>query len=76
MVSLEILFVLLCFRTKTKWWKFCLSYYVSGQKPSGGATGHAKRAGRWPDLKFDDYTKNSSDLQSKFKNQPQNNSRA
>jgi hypothetical protein len=57
-----------------------LSYYVPGQKPDGGAighaTGHAKKAGRRPDPKFDDYTQNSSDLQSKFKNQPQNNSRA
>jgi hypothetical protein len=26
-------------------WNFCLSYYVPGQKPGGGATGHAKRAG-------------------------------
>jgi hypothetical protein len=53
-----------------------LSYYVPGQKPGGGTTGHAKRAGRRPDPKFDDYTQNSSDLQSKFKNQSQNNSRA
>jgi hypothetical protein len=53
-----------------------LSYYVPGQKLGGGATGHAKMAGRRPDLKFDDYTQNSSDLQSKFKNQPENNSRA
>jgi hypothetical protein len=44
-----------------------LSYYVSGQKPRGGATGHAERAGRRLDPKLDDYTKNSSDLQSKFK---------
>jgi hypothetical protein len=53
-----------------------LSFYVSGQKSGGGATSHAKRAGRLPDPKFDDYTQNSSDLQSKFKNQSQNNSRA
>jgi hypothetical protein len=53
-----------------------LSYYVPGQKPGGGANGHAKRAGRRPDPKFDDYTQNSSDLQCKFKNQSQNNSRA
>jgi hypothetical protein len=44
-----------------------LSSYVSGQKPGGGTTGHAKRAGRLLDPKFDDYTQNSSDLQSKFK---------
>jgi hypothetical protein len=55
---------------------FCLSYYVPGQKPGGGATGHAKRAGRWLDPKFDDYAQNSSDLQCKFKNQSQNNSGA
>jgi hypothetical protein len=48
-----------------------LSYYVSGQKPGGGSTGHAKRAGRQPDPKFDDYTQNSSDLQCKFKNESQ-----
>jgi hypothetical protein len=53
-----------------------LSYYIPGQKPGGGATGHAKRAGRRLDSKLDDYNKNSSDLQSKFKNKPQNNSRA
>jgi hypothetical protein len=35
-----------------------LSYYVPGQKLGGGATGHAKRAGRRPDPKFDDYTQN------------------
>jgi hypothetical protein len=33
-----------------------LSYYFPGQKPGGGATGHAKRAGRRPDPKFNDYT--------------------
>jgi hypothetical protein len=49
-----------------------LSYYVSGQKPGGGATGRVNRAVRRPDPKFDDYTQNSSDLQSKFKNQSQN----
>jgi hypothetical protein len=59
-VSEKLLFVLLCSR----------------QKPGGGATSHAKRAGRRLDPKFDDYTQNSSDLQSKFKNQPQNNIRA
>jgi hypothetical protein len=48
MVSLELLFVLLC----------------TGQKPVGGATGRAKRVRRRPDPKFDVYTKNSSDLQS------------
>jgi hypothetical protein len=53
-----------------------LSYYFSGQKPGGGATSHAQRAGRRPDPKFDYYTQNSSDLQCKFKNQSQNNSRA
>jgi hypothetical protein len=53
-----------------------LSYHISGQKPGGGATSHAKWAGRRRDPIFDDYTQNSSDLQSKFKNQPQNNSRA
>jgi hypothetical protein len=42
----------------------------------GGATGHAKKAGRRPDPKFDVYTQISSDLQSKFKNQSQNNSGA
>jgi hypothetical protein len=44
---------------------------VSRQKPDGSATSHAKIVGQWPDPKFDDYIKNSSDLQSKFKNQPQ-----
>jgi hypothetical protein len=34
-----------------------------------------QKGGR-PDPKFDDYTQNSSDLQCKFKNQSQNNSRA
>jgi hypothetical protein len=63
MVSLEILFVLLCFK-------------LSRQKLGGGTTGHAKRVGQRPDPKFDDYTQNSSDLQSKFKNQPQNNNRS
>jgi hypothetical protein len=53
-----------------------LYYYYPGQKLGGGATGHAKRAGRRPDPKFDDYTYNSSDLQFKFKNQSQNKSRA
>jgi hypothetical protein len=53
-----------------------LSYYVPGQKPGDGATGHAKRAGRRLDPKFDDYTQNSSDLQYKFKNLSQNNNRA
>jgi hypothetical protein len=53
MVSLEFLFVL----------------FSPGQKPGGGAPSHAKRAGRRPDPKFDDYTQNSSDLQCKFKNQ-------
>jgi hypothetical protein len=43
-----------------------LSYYVPGQKPGGGATGHAKSAGQRPDPKFDDYTQNASDLQSFF----------
>jgi hypothetical protein len=33
-----------------------------GQKPDGGANGHAKRAERRPD----DYTQNSSEKQSKF----------
>jgi hypothetical protein len=61
---------------KALFWSFCLSYYVPGQKPGGGATGHAKRAGWQPDPKFDDYTRNFSELQSKFKNQSQNNSRA
>jgi hypothetical protein len=46
-----------------------LSYYVPEQKLGGGATGHAKRAGRRSNPKFDDYTQNSSDLQSKFKNE-------
>jgi hypothetical protein len=36
------------------------------QNPGGGATGHAKRAGRWPDPKFGHYTQISSDLQYKF----------
>jgi hypothetical protein len=53
-----------------------LFYYVPEQKPGGAATGHTKLAGRRPDPKFDDYTQNSSDLQCKFKNQYQNNSRA
>jgi hypothetical protein len=53
-----------------------VSFYVPGQKAGGFATGHAKRAERRSDTKFDDYIQNSSDLQSKFKNQPQNNSRA
>jgi hypothetical protein len=57
-------------------WCFCLSYYVPGQKPGGGATSHAKRAGRRPDPKFDDYTLNYSEKQYKFKNQSQKNSRA
>jgi hypothetical protein len=52
-----------------------LSYYVPGQKLRGGATGHALRAGQRLDPKFDDYIQNSSDLQSEFKNQPQNNNR-
>jgi hypothetical protein len=52
-----------------------LSYYVQRQKPGGGVTGQAKGAVWWPDPKFDDYTQNSSDLQSKFKNQPQYNSK-
>jgi hypothetical protein len=43
-----------------------LSYHVPGQKPGGGATGHDKWAGRRRDPKFDDYTQNSSNLQSKF----------
>jgi hypothetical protein len=42
-----------------------------GQKPGGGATGHTKRMGRRPNPKFDDYTQNSSEIQSKSKNQPQ-----
>jgi hypothetical protein len=42
----------------------------------GGTTGHAKRAGRRPDTKFDDYTQNSSEKLAKFKNQPQNNNKA
>jgi hypothetical protein len=45
-------------------WNFCLFSYVTEQKPGGGATGHAKGAGRRPDPTFDDYTQNSSDLQS------------
>jgi hypothetical protein len=49
-----------------------LSYYVPGQKLGGGTTGHAKKAGRRPDPKFDDYTQKFSDLQLKFKNRPQN----
>jgi hypothetical protein len=53
-----------------------LSYYVQIQKQGGGATGHAKRAGRRPVPKFDDYTQNSSEKQYKFKNKSQNNSRA
>jgi hypothetical protein len=53
-----------------------LSYYVPGQKLGGVATGHAKKARRRPDPKFDHYTQYSSDLQSKFKDQSQNNSRA
>jgi hypothetical protein len=41
-----------------------LPYYVPVQKPSGGATDHAKKA-RWrPDPKFYDYTQNSSEKQS------------
>jgi hypothetical protein len=52
-----------------------LFYYVPGQKPGDGAAGHAKRVRQRPDPKFDDYTQNSYDLQSKLKNQPQNNSR-
>jgi hypothetical protein len=53
-----------------------LSYYALEQKLDGGATSHARRAGRRPDAKFDDYTQNSSDLHCKFKNLFQNNSRA
>jgi hypothetical protein len=47
-----------------------LSYYVPGQKPDGGTTGRTKNA----HPKFDDYTQNSSDLEFKFKNRPQNSS--
>jgi hypothetical protein len=39
-----------------------LSYYVPGQKPGGGATGHAKWVGWRRDPIFDDYTQNSSDF--------------
>jgi hypothetical protein len=53
-----------------------LSYHVPGQNPGDGTTGHDKWAGRRRDPKFDEYTQNSSDLQSKFKNQYKNNSRA
>jgi hypothetical protein len=61
-----------------KWclYNFCLSYYVPGQKPKGGAIGPAKRAGQRPDPKFDDYTQSSSEKRSEFKNLPQNNKRA
>jgi hypothetical protein len=52
-----------------------LSYHAPGQKLGGGATDHNKWAGRRRVPKFDDYTQNSSDLQSKFKNLPQNNRR-
>jgi hypothetical protein len=41
---------------------FSLSDYVPRQKSGVGATGLAKRAGLRPDLKFDVYTQNSSDL--------------
>jgi hypothetical protein len=41
---------------------FFLSYYVPGQKPGGGATSHAKRAGRRSDPKFDDCSQNSSEF--------------
>jgi hypothetical protein len=58
MVYLEFLFVFLCSWTKTEWWRHWF----------------AKKAGRRLDLKCYDYTQNSSDLQSKFKNQYQNNS--
>jgi hypothetical protein len=51
-----------------------LSDYVPEQKLGGGATGRTKKAGRRPDPKFYDDTKNSSDLLSKFKYRPQNNS--
>jgi hypothetical protein len=45
-----------------------LSYYVSGQKPGGGATGHAQKAGRRPDKKFVDFTQNSSSIAIELKN--------
>jgi hypothetical protein len=53
MVSLELLFVLTCSRTKTG----------------------AKGTGLWPDQIFCDYAQKFSDLQTEFKNQPQNYSR-
>jgi hypothetical protein len=46
-----------------------LSYYVTGQKPGGGTTSHAKMLA---EQKFNDYTQNSSEKQSKFKNKPKN----
>jgi hypothetical protein len=49
------------------------TYYVPGQKLGGGTTGHGRQAGRRLDSKFDEYSQNSSDLQSKFK-KPQKNS--
>jgi hypothetical protein len=55
LVSLELLFVLLC----------------SWIKPGSGATGYTKKVGRRPDPKFDVYTQISSNLQSKLKNQSQ-----
>jgi hypothetical protein len=54
---------------------FCLFSYVSGKKLGGTATGHAKNAGWRPDLKFYDYTQNSSEKLSKFKNQSEHNSK-
>jgi hypothetical protein len=36
------------------------------KKLKGDATRHVKRARRWPEPKFDDYTQNSSEMQSKF----------
>jgi hypothetical protein len=39
-----------------------LSYYVTEQKPGGGATSHAKMAGRRQEPKFDDYTQNSINI--------------
>jgi hypothetical protein len=38
-----------------------LSYYVTGQKPGGDATGRAKKAGWRPDPNIDDYTQNPSE---------------
>jgi hypothetical protein len=47
-----------------------------GQKPGVGATDHTKRVSRRSNPKIDDYTQNSSENQSKSKNQPQNSTSA